>query len=136
MVSSGCLAVSSPVVFFSLVMGLHPFFWSFTLCRYSLAFSKDSGETHRLLKLFFCIAPLSLGCYCTISIHPSLFQLQSLSSQLSETTMLFIGRPPSLCYNLEMVPRQKSGGAVEFTSFAFLLSGFTVLHCTLPTACK
>lgn len=135
MVSSGCLAFSSLVAFFSSVMDLHPFFWSFTLCTYSLAFSKDSGETHRFLKLFFCIAPLSLGCYCTTSIHPSLFQLQSLSSQLSETTMLFIG-PPSLCYNLEMAPRQKSGGAVGFTSFAFLLSGFTVLYCTLPTACK
>ena len=134
-VSCGCLAFSSLVVFFSLVMDLHPFFWSFTLGTYSLAFSKDSEEPHRFLKLFFCIAPLSLGCYCTISIHPSLFQLQSLSSQLSETTTLFIG-PPSLCCNLEMVPGQKSGAAVGFTSFAFLLSGFTVPHCVLPTACK
>ena len=120
-------------VSFPSVINLHPFFWSLTLCVYSLHSVRIQGK-HRFLKLFFHMAPLSLGLCCTISVSPSLFQLQSLPSQLREITILLIGYP-SLCCSQEMVPRQKSRGAAGLTSLVSLLSDFIVLYCMLPTVC-
>ena len=134
--SSGCLVFSSLVLFFvsfPSVINLHPFFWSLTLCVYSLHSVRIQGK-HRFLKLFFHMAPLSLGLCCTISVSPSLFQLQSLPSQLREITILLIGYP-SLCCSQEMVPRQKSRGAAGLTSLVSLLSDFIVLYCMPPTVC-
>lgn len=134
--SSGYLVFSSLVVFFffsSSVLRLHPFCWSLTLCAYTLH-SVRIQRKHRFLKFFFRIAPLSLGFCCTISISPSLFQLQSWSSQLKEIMIILKGYP-SLCCSQEMVPRQKSRRAAGLTSLVFLLSDLIVLHCMLPTVC-